>query len=253
MMPRGGGDPTATSFPARAGFATMAEEANIASTSPKTIWRGQRGVTIRADGVWLIAYSQSGEQSTWRIAYSLWSDIPTSCHKPYALLVCRQLPQLSSAGPALVVAWPDGAPLALIDPAAPQAAPGIFGQCANRVVKVVADRDVQAVAIHRRHFFAKVRAVVRPFLENIELPLVDHLVRQRAEYFLVRLLLQRQSDQEILSTLAQRQREPDEPAARWWVRAAGRSRPRSDPADEHAGRGGQARAPLNVDGGESSP
>src|SRR2546422_679975 len=43
------------------------------------------------------------------------------------------------------------------------------------------------------------------------------------------------------------------PAARWWVRAAGRSRPRSDPADEHAGRGGQARAPLNVDGGESSP
>src|SRR5574341_2557416 len=42
MMPRGGGVPTATSFPTNDGFATVADEAYIASTSPKTIWRDQR-------------------------------------------------------------------------------------------------------------------------------------------------------------------------------------------------------------------
>jgi len=43
-MPRGGGDPAATSFPARAGIATIAEEANIASTSPKRICLDHRGI-----------------------------------------------------------------------------------------------------------------------------------------------------------------------------------------------------------------
>src|SRR5688500_20313392 len=41
-MPRGGGEPTATSFPASDGSATIAEEAYIASMSPKRIWRRHR-------------------------------------------------------------------------------------------------------------------------------------------------------------------------------------------------------------------
>ena len=45
----------------------------------------------------------------------------------------------------------------------------------------MADRDAQSIAVHGRHFARKVRSVIRSSLEHIELPLVNHLVRQRAD------------------------------------------------------------------------
>src|SRR2546423_459879 len=47
MIPRGGGPPTATGLPARLGSFTTAAEANMASTSPKRIWRDQRIIKHR--------------------------------------------------------------------------------------------------------------------------------------------------------------------------------------------------------------
>ena len=45
----------------------------------------------------------------------------------------------------------------------------------------MADRDAQSIAVHGRHFTGKVRSVIRSSLEHIELPLVNHLMCQRAD------------------------------------------------------------------------
>jgi len=93
----------------------------------------------------------------------------------------RDLAQYPFADPAPVATWPDSAPLSFIDFPASSALPGVRGKCPDRLVEPVPDRDAEPIAVHGRHLVGKVRSVVRSSLEDIELPLVNHLVRQRAD------------------------------------------------------------------------
>jgi len=93
----------------------------------------------------------------------------------------RDLSQCPFADPAPVATWLDRASLSFIDFPASSALPGVRGKCPDRLVVPMADRDAQSIAVHGRHFARKVRSVIRSSFEHIELPLVNHLVRQRAD------------------------------------------------------------------------
>lgn len=97
----------------------------------------------------------------------------------------EDLSQLSAAGSAPVAAWPNGAPLSFIDFPASATLPGVFGKCPDRLVEPMADGDTQAIVVHGGHLAGKVRSVIRSSLEHVELPLVNDLMRQRAEDLLL--------------------------------------------------------------------
>jgi len=52
----------------------------------------------------------------------------------------------------------------------------------------MANRNAQAIAIHPRHEARKLRPMVRTSAEHIELPLVNHFMRQRPCDFLFDLI-----------------------------------------------------------------
>jgi hypothetical protein len=43
------------------------------------------------------------------------------------------------------------------------------------------DRNAEPVTIHHVHLSAKIRPVIRTAFEDVELPLMDHFMRQRTE------------------------------------------------------------------------
>jgi hypothetical protein len=66
---------------------------------------------------------------------------------------------------------------------APSTPPYVPGERIHVLAQRVIDRDAQPIAVHACHHALEVRAVVRTALQDIILPLVDHLMRQRADDF----------------------------------------------------------------------
>jgi len=84
----------------------------------------------------------------------------------------------------MVAAWLNGPSLASVDSAALAAAPGKAGQGKHFLLERMVDRNGQlAVTIHFGHLSQKVLAMIRPPLEDVVLPLVNHFMREGADEF----------------------------------------------------------------------
>ena len=132
-------------------------------------------------------------------------------------------------------ARPDAAALALIDPTAQEALPGILGQRSDGLFHAVVNRDAEPVAIHRRHLAMEIRSMVGASLKPIVLPLVNHLVRERADKFRVRLVPE------------QGRRKPDQAPLLSGGGVVDRWGSRAEAADEHPGGSSQPEAPHDLD------
>ena len=138
-------------------------------------------------------------------------------------------------------------PLASVDPAALPAAPGKAGQGEHFLLERMVNRDGQdALTIHFGHLSQKVRAMVRTPLEDVVLPLVDHLVRESADELISAIGTACQQGFE------ERKRESD-----FTLRGSLRGTPapgraRTGSTHEHADRRRQPSAPDECDGREGS-
>ncbi len=82
----------------------------------------------------------------------------------------------------MVAAWLNRPPLASVHTAALPAAPSKSGEGKHFLLERMVDRDRQcAVPIHLGHLPQKFSPMIRPPLQDVVLPLMDHLVRQRAD------------------------------------------------------------------------
>ena len=86
----------------------------------------------------------------------------------------------SAAFPASMITWRDGAPLAAIDQAALIANPGVAGELFHLMLPGVIDRNAAAVFIHALHHGDKRRSMIREDVKPFRLPLVNHLMGERA-------------------------------------------------------------------------
>src|SRR5574340_571752 len=222
MMPRGGGPPTATGLPASDGSARTAAEANMASISPKRICLVQR---TDMKGLCDCEWEDDLRAGVGRL-YLVQSSV---------VLCNDHLTQRSPTGPAAVPSRLDGPALPSIDVSALLAAPGILGQGGHLSAKRVVDRDAEAVLIHPHHHAAKIGAMVRAALQDIVLPLMDHFMRECGQGLaaLVRAVPMEEDRREFDATSGR------------IARSLGGDLSRSDPADEHAGGGGQPPAPFD--------
>ena len=92
--------------------------------------------------------------------------------------------QCTTAAPAVVATWLDRPSLPSVDASAAPAAPGKAGQGLHFLFQRMVDRDRQCtVAVHLTHLPEKIRSMVRPPLEDVVLPLVDHLVCECTDEF----------------------------------------------------------------------
>ncbi len=140
------------------------------------------------------------------------------------------LAERALARAAPVPAGSDRATLAVVHLSALYATPGILAQGLDRVIERVTDGDPEAIAVHVDHLAIEVRPMIGPALQDVVLPLVNHLVRERFDDFLCRLTRKQMGGQ-----LDHAPREPP----------VGMSR--ADPAHEHPGGRGEPVTPLNVD------
>jgi hypothetical protein len=102
------------------------------------------------------------------------------------------------------------------------------------------DSDRQPAIIHLAHLPAKVPSMIGATFQDIELPLMDHLVCQGVDQLVMRLLFQQWHRQSNLTAVG---------------REDGAIRPRSpraDGADEHPGRCGEPATPHDLDGWQPS-
>jgi hypothetical protein len=150
----------------------------------------------------------------------------------------RDLPQSSAASSAPVDGRPDGLAVPMVADPAPETLPRIPRKRQHRCVQRMAHRDAMAGLIQDPLHPVEVGAMVRAPLQDIILPLMDHLVCQSPYDFVLRL------------TLQERHRETNQPPARKRP-ARSRMNARAFTADKHAGGGGQPPAPSNVDRRES--
>src|SRR5215831_3200276 len=167
MMPRGGLPPTAIGLPARLGSATTAAAANIACLGPPT-WSSK-------------GKGQLGQLQAGRRARATISEWLGPVRWDLALRHGSQFLERAAAHAAVVPARFDRAPLASIQTATLPAAPGKAGQCDDLFPqRVVHCNGQHAVAIHLGHLPQEVGPMIGPSLEDVILPLMNHLVRQRA-------------------------------------------------------------------------
>src|SRR5688500_13801730 len=180
------------SWPASVGSATMAEEAYIASISPNAIRRGQRDILVTA--------LRGGERQ--RHLYQRRRDTDTGnppmrhrCRHKTDPCRClgvhrgtRQFTQLAETLAAPVTTGANRVPLPLIIAATCRAAPGVFRWRVDGLLQGMAGGDAETVAVHDRHHALKLGAMIRPPLQNIVFPLMNHLMRQRPHNFLFRLI-----------------------------------------------------------------
>lgn len=136
----------------------------------------------------------------------------------------------------------DRPPLAMVNAAALPAAPGKAGQGEHFLLEGMVDRDGQcAVPIHFGHLSEKFSSVIRPPLEDVVLPLMNHLMREGADELVPAIGRTGQQG------LEKRKREADL-TLRGFVRdvplPGGTG---AGPAYEHADRRGQPPAPDEVD------
>ena len=80
-------------------------------------------------------------------------------------------------------------PLSLVQSAALPAAPGESRQREDFLLQRMVDGDRQGpVSIHLGHLAEKIRAMIWPPFQNVELPLMNHFVRQRIHDLLLPIL-----------------------------------------------------------------
>src|SRR4026209_866945 len=104
------------------------------------------------------------------------------------------------------------------------------------------DRDRQsAVTIHLRHLAEKIRPMLRPPLQDVELPLMNHFVRQRVQNL---LLAVRASPDNLMK---QGKREANLACGLRAKAVSTQPWPGSASTDDHADRGGQPAAPDKID------
>ena len=85
--------------------------------------------------------------------------------------------QRAAAASAVVTARLNRPSLPPVDTPATAATPRETGQRQHFLLERVVEGDAQsAVSVHLRHFSQKVRSMIRPPLEDIELPLMDHFM-----------------------------------------------------------------------------
>lgn len=93
--------------------------------------------------------------------------------------------QRAAAAATMVTARLDRPPLTAVDAPTASATPGKPGQRQHFLLERVVDgHGKSTVAVHLRHLSQKVGPVIRPPLEHVELPLVDHFMRDSADEFL---------------------------------------------------------------------
>ena len=81
----------------------------------------------------------------------------------------------------------DRPPLTAVDIAALLALPGV-PQERLHAYEIMPHSNAQPVPIHHCHHPVEARAVTRPLPQNLMLPLMNHLVRQRPDNFCDRLV-----------------------------------------------------------------
>jgi hypothetical protein len=98
--------------------------------------------------------------------------------------------QITPAFATLMVPGPDRSSLSLVGSATTKATPGVFRQLPNHMIQRVMDRDRQTALIHLTHLSREILPVVGPAFQHIELPLMNHLMRQRVDQLIMGLLVQ---------------------------------------------------------------
>ncbi len=84
----------------------------------------------------------------------------------------------------------DRAPLPMVRDPAIEKPPRVLREGEHRPLQAVSDGDSVAFPIQNVLHAVEIRTVVRPPFEDIILPLMDHLMRQRPDDLLFRLILQ---------------------------------------------------------------
>ena len=169
----------------------------MASISPNKIRRGQRGIVITA---LVVGEGQRHLHERRRDTHTGNQPMRDGCrHKvPQFHHVgihgrARQFAQVAETLTAPVTTGTNRLSLPMVITAAFRTAPGVFGQRMDGLIQRVADRDPETVAVHDRHHSMKLGPVIRVPLQNIVLPLVNHLVRQRPDNLLIRLILKQRN------------------------------------------------------------
>ena len=158
-----------------------------------------------------------------------------------------QFLQRSPAASAMVPAWLDRAPLTAVDHSALPAAPRKTGQCEDLLLKPMIDRDGQfAAAVHLVHLAQEILPVIRAPFENVELPLMNHLMRNGANEFVFSVRCAGQQ------RLEQGKRKTDFPWRGLMGSTAGPTGTGTGMAHEHADRRGEPSTPGEIDRRECS-
>src|SRR5918994_3615250 len=105
------------------------------------------------------------------------------------------------------------------------------------------DGDREPTIIHLAHLPTEILSMIGAPLQNIELPLMDHLVCQGVDQLVMRLLFQQWHRQPNLTAVGR------EDGA---IRPRSPRSPRSHGADEHPGRCGEPATPHDLDGWQPS-
>lgn len=147
----------------------------------------------------------------------------------------------------MVPAWLDRAPLTAVDPSALPAAPRKAGQREHLLLKPMIDRDGQfAAVVHLVHLAQEFLPVIRAPFENVELPLMNHLMRNGADEFVLSVRCAGHQ------RLEQRKRKTNFPWRGLMGSAAGPTGTGTGMAHEHADRRGEPSTPSEIDRRECS-
>lgn len=141
----------------------------------------------------------------------------------------------------MMTAWLNRPSLTSVDPAALATAPGKAGERQDFLLERVVNRDGQDTPpVHLGHLSKKIQAMVRAPLENVVLPLVNHLMRKGAHELIA-----------AIGSTGQQRFEERKGEADFTLGFMGTSstprRSRAGSTHEHADGRGQPSAPNNVD------
>ena len=92
-------------------------------------------------------------------------------------------------------ARPDGAALTFIRSPALNATPDIMPQGFHGGLQIMVDGDAQPFTIHLGHLPQEISSMIRASFQKVELPLMNHLVRECPDHLLFRLILQKHAGQ----------------------------------------------------------
>ena len=142
----------------------------------------------------------------------------------------------------MVPPWLNRPPLSLVQSAALPAAPGEPRQREHFLLQRMVDGDRQSpIPIHLGHLAEKILSMIGPPLEDVELPLMNHFVRERIHDLLLPIVAS------LDDLFEQGKGEPN-------FACDGRAKTlliqpwlRASTTHEHTDRGGQSTAPVEID------